>query len=426
MKKFAVDLIDDNYVCYFSIDSSDRKEYTVKNKTGILKRSFNDEWTSSSHELAGINEAGEFMEKKINLKQKGHKEWIADLPFKPGKLVKENQYVLNFLQGLDVMEWKVLFRALRTRRIILKNNGKEKRNFFNHFSVLIKVRLKDHRFFIEVGEGGIHSPKFNQDGLISRVKEIIDNHSEAENRRIEFRDKVPVILSAGDGGILFHEILGHALEADYIYLRRSPISVNDIGQRIMPKNVTVVTADKEDTFFGGFGCDDEGETPKSPVLIEKGVLKNIISDSFYKDLLNIKTCGHSRVEDFTFLPMPRMYALYLKPGNHDPEELIASTPYGVYAREFGEGKIHFDKNIFYFNIRDARLIENGKRTAPLGNIVVRGDIFEVLGSVDQVANDFRYDKGISYCHKNGQTVNVRVGQPTVKINNLYVTKDTND
>ncbi|MCP5105708.1 MAG: metalloprotease TldD, partial [bacterium] len=105
--------------------------------------------------------------------------------------------------------------------------------------------------------------------------------------------------------------------------------------------------------------------------------------------------------------------------------LIASTPLGLYAGEFGEGKIYFDKNIFYFNIRDARLIENGKRSVPLGNIMVKGDIGEVLSSVDMIADDFRFDKGNSYCFKNGQTLNVRVGQPTVKINNLYVTKDTN-
>lgn len=426
MKKFAVDLIEEHCGCYFSIDSHDRKEYTVKNKTGILERSFNDEWTSSSRELTSLAEAGEFLGKKLNLKTKGHKDWGADVPFKPGKLVVENQYLLDFLQGLDVMEWKVIFRAQRSRRIIINKSNKEKQNFFIHFSVLIKVRLKDHRNFIEVGEGGTHSPKFNQDGLISRVKEILDNHKLAEKHRVELNDKVPVILSAGDGGILFHEILGHALEADYIYMRRSPLSAADIGRLIMPKQVTVLTADGEDSFFGGQVCDDEGETPKSPVLIEKGVLKNIISDSFYKDLLDIKSCGHSRVEDFTSLPMPRMYALYLKPGNFSPEELIASTPFGVYAREFGEGKINFDKNIFYFNIRDARLIEKGKRTVPLGNIVVRGDIFETLNSIDKIGSDFRYDKGISYCHKNGQTVNVRVGQPSVKINNLYVTKDSND
>ena len=217
--------------------------------------------------------------------------------------------------------------------------------------MLVKIRLKDQRNFIEVGEGGTHSPKFNQDGLISRIKEILDNHRQAEKHRVEINEKVPVILNAGDGGILFHEILGHALEADYIYMGRSPISTSDIGRPIMPKHVTVVTSDGEDTFFGDLTCDDEGETPKSPVLIEKGVLKNIISDSFYRDLLDIKSCGHSRVEDFTSLPMPRMYALYLKPGSSSPEDLIKSTSLGVYAREFGEGKINFDKNIFFHNQR---------------------------------------------------------------------------
>jgi predicted Zn-dependent protease len=424
MKKLAVDLIDESYTCYFSIDSHNKKEYTVKNKTGLLKRQYNDQWTSESHELTSLLEAGEFLEKKIKLK--GHKDKSTDLSFQPGKIVKENQYLLDFLRDLEVMEWKVIFRSNRSRRIIIKRNGKEKKPHFEHFSVLLKVRLKDQRNFIQVGEGSVQGPKFNQDGLVSRIKEIMDNYKAAEKRTVEFKEKAPVILSAGDGGILFHEILGHALEADYIYLNRSPISLHHIGQPIMPPHVTVMTDDKNDSFFKGMVCDDEGETPKSPFLIEKGVLKNIISDSFFKHLLNIKSCGHSRAEDFTRLPMPRMYALYLKPGSYNPEELIASIPFGVYAREFGEGKIYFDKNVFYFNIRDAWLIEKGKRTFPLGNIMVKGNISEVLNSVDMIANDFRYDKGISYCFKNGQTLNVRVGQPTVKINNLYITKDTNE
>jgi TldD protein len=418
-----MDLIDDTYSTYFSIDSQEKKEYTIKSKTGILKRTFDEEWASSSHELTSIKDASEFLEKKINLKLKNQP---GDLPFQPSKITKENQYVFDFLQSLDVMEWKVIFRGLRSRRIIIKN-GKDKKTNFEHFSILIKVRLKDHRNFIEVGEGGGgQGPKFNQSGLVSRVKEICDNHKLAEKHPVTFNEKIPVILSPGDGAILFHEILGHALEADYIYLQRSPITVSHIGRQIMPANVTVVTEDKNDTFFAGITCDDEGETPKSGCLIEKGILRNIISDSFYKNLMDLKNCGHSRVEDFTCLPMPRMYALYLKPGNYDPEELVTSTPSGVYAREFGEGKIYFDKNVFYFNIHDARLIEKGKRTIPLGSIMVKGDISEVLESVEMVANDFRFDKGISYCFKNGQTLNVRVGQPTVKINNLWVTNDAND
>lgn len=427
MKKFCVDLIEDTYSAYFSIDSLEKKEYTIKNRTGILKRNFDDEWTHNSHELTSIKDAAAFLDKKINLKLKKQKGQPGDFPFQPAKIAKENQYIFDFLQDLGVMEWKVIFRALRSRRIIIKN-GKEKKTGFEHFSILIKVRLKDRRNFIEVGEcgGSGQGPKFNQSGLVSRVKEISDNHQIAESHNVSFTEKIPVILSPGDGAILFHEILGHALEADYIYLQRSPITVSHIGRQIMPPNVTVVTEDKNDSFFSGIICDDEGETSKSAFLIEKGILKNIISDSFYKHLLDLKNCGHSRVEDFTCLPMPRMYALYLKPGGYNPEELIASTPYGVYAREFGEGKIYFDKNVFYFNIHDAKLIEKGKRTIPLGSIMVKGDISEVLGSVEMVANDFRFDKGISYCFKNGQTLNVRVGQPTVKINNLWVTNDAND
>jgi len=121
-----------------------------------------------------------------------------------------------------------------------------------------------------------------------------------------------------------------------------------------------------------------------------------------------------------------MYALYLKPGNFHPDELIASTKYGVYAKEFGDGRIYFNKNLFYFNIKEAFLIENGSLSYPLGNVVVRGNIIEALNSVEMVADDFRYDKGISYCFKNGQTINVRVGQPTIKIKNLYVTREIND
>jgi predicted Zn-dependent protease len=421
MKKFAVDLIENSCAYYFNINSNDKKKYTLKKKTGILKRQFNDDWTNWSHELTSTHDANKFLDK--NLHPKFHKSH-PDVTFQPGKLLKENQYLLDALHKLGAMEWETIFRANHWKRIIIKKGGKEKINQFLHFSILVKVRLKDQRYFIEVGEGSTQGSKFNQDGIISRLNEIIENHKTKQT--VEFKDKIPVILNSGDGGILLHEILGHSLEADYIFQQRSPISIDDIGQRIMPKHITVTTSDKNDVFFKDISCDDDGETSRSGPLIDKGVLRNIISDSFHKNLLNIKHGGFSRVEDFTRLPMPRMFALYLKPGNYHPEELISSTPYGVYAREFGEGKIHFDKNTFSFNIRDARLIEKGKRTRPLGNIMVTGNIIEVLNSIDMVGNDFRYDKGISYCFKNGQTLNVRVGQPTVKINNLYVTKGIDD
>lgn len=422
MKKFEVDLIDDHYSCYFSIDAMERKEFNIRKHTGLLKRRFDEQWLSRSHELGSVAQASEYLDIRLNLKK--YKSPAESSSFQPARLLKENHFVLDYLRSLEGAEWKLVFRGRNIHRIVAAPGGKEKISTFDHHSMTVKFRPKEGAPFIDVGEGGGPGMKYNQDGVVSRIKEILQNHREQKN--VVFHDKVPVILSAGDGGVLFHEILGHSLEADYIHEQRSPFSPAHIGVQIMPSTVTVLTEDKNDPFFKGVKCDDEGETAKNSPLVESGVLRNIIADSFYKNLLNIRSCGFSRVEDFTRQPMPRMFGLYVKPGKYHPDELIASTPLGVYAREFGEGKIDFDRNMFYFHIHDARLIEKGRRTAPLGSIVVRGQITEVLNSVEMIADDFRYDKGVSYCFKNGQMLNVRVGQPTVKVNNLYVTKDCDD
>jgi len=428
----TVDLVEQNNTWYFSVDCEDRKEFLYKKRSGLLQRKTSTRQKkpriSHSIELNTISEAKPFIAARITasaLKIRDREKDIRVL-FHPDKILRDHEYVLDTLRLLRPMEWKVIFRAVHTARVIIKKGCKEKKSDFTYFSILIKLRLKDHRSFIEIGEGSVQSLKFNQDGLISRLKKIVENHRAGAGTVLQFNDKVPVILNSGDGAIVFHEILGHSLEADHIYRGQSPISLHDIGKPIVSGNVTLVTGDARDTFFKGLTCDDEGEgEPASPVvLVENGVLRRVISDCFYKQRLNINDCGHCRVEDFTRTPMPRMYSLYLQPGEFHPEELFAATPYGIYASEFGEGKVYFEKNLFHFHIREAWLIEKGKITAPLGSIVVQGDIPEVLNSVDMVANDFRYDKGISYCFKNGQTVNVRVGQPTVKINNLYVTRET--
>jgi hypothetical protein len=414
-----VDLVEQTESWYFSIDSRDRNESLFKRKCGLLQRRFDTERISKSIELNSTADAKQFITHKITAS--ALKIPDKEISFNPTRLLRDNESIFNTLRLLDPMEWKVIFRSFNNSRIILEKKHKEKKFDFSYSSILIKLRLKDHRKFIEVGEGSVNNFKFNQDGLISRVKKIVENHLNA--RPLKFPGKVPVILNAGDGAILFHELLGHSLEADHIFHRQSPITLEQIGKPIISGNITLVTSDENDTFFKDIPCDDEGKTPGSHILVEKGVLRNVISDCYYKNLLKLQHCGHSRVEDFSKKPMPRMYALYVKPGEHRPDKLITSTPFGVYAGEFGEGKVNFEKNIFYFHIREAWLIEKGKLTDPLGSIVVRGNILEALNSVEMVANDFRYDKGISYCFKNGQTLNVRVGQPSVKIGNLTVTKE---
>jgi predicted Zn-dependent protease len=420
MKPYSLNLIEDKHSSYLAIDSSDKKEYIYKKKTGMLKKEYQQgKWVCQSTELKSVRDSG-LVKSKEEKQSTSKKKKEDSQEFNLGKIIRKNGHILKFLEKLKVEEWKAIFRVNQDSRYIIRNGQDLQRFQFNYSSILVKIKVKQQRGYLEVGEGSVKGPYFNQSGLCTRITEIIGNHEESKNK--SFSKEVPVILNSGDGAILFHEILGHSLEADYIYQGLSPFSVEDIGKNLISSNVNLVTHDPKDPFFRKVICDDEGEVPKSCVLIKNGKVKNFISDCFYKNLLNIKNCGNSRMEDFTKKPIPRMYALYLKPGKYHPEELISSTKYGIYAKEFGEGNVYFNRNAFVFNIKEAFLIENGKRTAPLGSVLVRGDIIDTLNSIEMVANDFRYDKGNSYCHKDGQTVNVRVGQPTVKIKKLWVTK----
>lgn len=404
---------------YFSIDWRDQTESRFKRRCGLLQRQTTGGRISKSVELNTPADAKPLIPYPVPAS--ALKIRSKDATFTLAKLLRDNEPILTTIRQLALCEWKVIFRASHSNRIILEKDQKEKKTEFNYYSILIKLKLSANGKFIEIGQGSVQTPKFNQDGLSTRVKKIVDNHRDSAKHR--FSGKVPAILNAGDGAILFHELLGHLLEADYVYHRQSPFSVEHLGKPIISKNITLVSRDENDSFFKGIGCDDEGRVPDSPVLIEKGVLRNFVSDSYYQQMMKLKSCGHARVDSFTRNPMPRMYSLYIKPGTYHPEELVASTPYGVYAGEFGEGKINFEKNLFYFHIREAWLVQDGKLTDPLGSVLVKGNISEVLNSVAMVADDFRYDKGISYCSKNGQILNVRVGQPTVKINNLYVSQE---
>ncbi len=132
------------------------------------------------------------------------------------------------------------------------------------------------------------------------------------------------------------------------------------------------------------------------------------------------------MEDFSMRPMPRMFSIYLENGKYSQKELMSSTEKGVFAREFGDGKVLFHKNRFYFNIPSAYMIRKGKVGEPLGSIVVSGKVDEVFNSVEMIGDDFSLDRGISYCYKDGQTLNVRVGQPSVKINKLKFSRGLND
>jgi len=418
----SASLVEDSSTRVFSLDSGEKMNYFCKQKCGILNREYNGEWRSSARALKNADQSRVHLLE--GLRPPKNPSGPPPPAMDPGKLLRDADPLLKFLDGFGFRSWKISFRCLSQRRLVLVRGRPGINNRFDHFSLVIRAALPHMRSPVEVGEGSTRSFRFNLTGLQARIEDMAENHRGA--RPVDYGRKLPVVLGAGDGAIVLHEILGHSLEADHIHRGMSVFSIDDLGRRVVSPGVTLKVRDGNDSFFAGLASDDEGEEAMPVTLVEEGVLRGFISDFFYRRLLGMPFSGHSRVQDYTRIPMPRMYALYLAAGQSDREELIRSIRFGIFAKEFGEGKVLFRKNLFYFYIRQATLIERGRLTQPLGGIYVSGRIDEVLNSIAMVASDFSHDKGISYCNKNGQTLNVRVGQPTVRIDNMWVSRGGND
>jgi len=415
MDKFKTHLHEDARSMQFSLDNKDNREYSLKRKCGILLRSFDGSWKSQAVETVAKDEITKPMSYKAADRSR-------PAPFPPadaaGKIMVENAFLIDFLDRLGLQEWKLLFRAKHCRRTIQNTHRRELRSNLDHYSITIRLKIKNHPLELEISEGSSEALKFNLDGLTQRISETIENCRNC--RKIVFNGPLPVVLQAGEGAILFHEILGHALEADYVYHGFSPFTRRDLDHTIMPAALTILSQDSRDPFFKDSPVDDEGETCPSPLLVENGVLRRFIADYHYQKMLGLRERGHARLEDFSHIPLPRMFAIYVQPGPFSAEEIIASTPYGIYAREFGDGGLDFSAGRFFFHIRQSYLIEKGRLTVPVGSLTVSGRIREIMNDIGMVGNDFKYDRGVSYCQKNGQILPVRVGQPTIKINKLFV------
>ncbi len=400
---------------HFFLDSRGGREFSLKKNSGALSRSFDGGWRSHAQETASREEAGRV------LSWPGLERLLPapePLPEDAGEILEANAFLADFLQRLDLQEWKLLFRASSTRRMIRNAHRREVRNAIRHFSVTARFRVRGQPGELEVGEGSSEGLKFNLDGLARRVDEAIAGSRHF--RRLPLRGQLPVILQAGEGGILFHEILGHSLEADYVHQGISPFTPADLDRPIVSAAITVLCRDENDPFFREAAVDDEGEECPSPLLVENGVLRRFISDYAHQKLLNLRDRGHARLEDFSRIPQPRMFATYVQPGTFPAAEIIASVAQGVYAREFGDGGLDFCSGRFHFRIRQAYLIEGGRLGPPIGSLTVNGDVREILGGIRMVGDDFKYDRGVSYCQKNGQVLPVRVGQPTIRIDAMSV------
>jgi TldD protein len=228
-----------------------------------------------------------------------------------------------------------------------------------------------------------------------------------------------VVLGAGWPGILLHEAIGHGLEGDFNRKGTSAFS-NRVGERVASEHCTVVDDGTLSSRRGSLNIDDEGTPTRCTTLIENGVLKGYLQDKMNARLMGTQSTGNGRRESFAHMTLPRMTNTYMRPGPHDPQEIIASVDRGIYAVNFGGGQVDITSGKFVFSASEAYLIEKGRIGAPIKGATLIGNGPDVLTRVSMVGNDLKLDDGVGTCGKEGQSVPVGVGQPTLRIEELTV------
>lgn len=230
---------------------------------------------------------------------------------------------------------------------------------------------------------------------------------------------MPVVLGPGWPGVLLHEAIGHGLEGDFNRKGLSAFS-GRIGEQVAAPGVTVVDDGTLADRRGSLTVDDEGTPAQCTTLIDDGKLVNYMQDKLNARLMGMKPTGNCRRESYAHTPMPRMTNTYMLAGKHDPGEIIRSVKKGLYAVNFGGGQVDITSGQFVFSASEAYLIENGKITKPVKGATLIGNGPEIMKKISMVGNDLKLDSGIGVCGKDGQSVPVGVGQPTLKIDELTV------
>jgi len=228
-----------------------------------------------------------------------------------------------------------------------------------------------------------------------------------------------VVLGPGWPGVLLHEAVGHGLEGDF-NRKGSSAFTGRIGERVAAPGVTVVDDGTLTNRRGSLNVDDEGNPTQRTVLIEDGVLKGYIQDSLNARLMGVGITGNGRRESFAHTPMPRMTNTYMLDGDKDPKEILSSVKRGLYAVNFGGGQVDIVSGKFVFSASEAYMIEDGKVTYPVKGATIIGNGPDALTRVSMIGNDMSLDTGVGTCGKEGQSVPVGVGQPTLRIDGLTV------
>ncbi|HMW30833.1 MAG TPA: metallopeptidase TldD-related protein, partial [Plasticicumulans sp.] len=226
-------------------------------------------------------------------------------------------------------------------------------------------------------------------------------------------------LGPGWPGVLLHEAVGHGLEGDFNRKGTSAYS-GRLGQKVASDLCTIVDDATLADRRGSLSVDDEGTPGECTVLIEHGVLRNYMQDKQNARLMGMRPTGNARRESYAHLTMPRMTNTYMLPGAHDPAEIVASVERGLYAVNFGGGQVDITSGKFVFSASEAYLIENGRVTRPVKGATLIGNGPEAMKRVSMVGNDLKLDLGVGTCGKDGQSVPVGVGQPTLRLDGITV------
>ena len=231
--------------------------------------------------------------------------------------------------------------------------------------------------------------------------------------------EMPVVLASGWPGVLLHEAVGHGLEGDF-NRKGSSFYSGKVGQQVASKGVTVVDDGTMSDRRGSLNIDDEGHVSQRNVLIEDGILVGYMQDKLNARLMDVAPTGNGRRESYAHLPMPRMTNTFMEPGDATQGDMIRSVDRGIFAVNFGGGQVDITSGQFVFAASEAYLIEKGKVTAPVKGATLIGHGPEAMSAISMIGDDLALDPGIGVCGKNGQSVPVGVGQPSLKIDRLTV------
>jgi len=287
-------------------------------------------------------------------------------------------------------------------------------------SVTVIAEQKGRREVGSSGGGGRFGLAYFSDEQISKY---VDEAVHAAVTNLDARPapagEMTVVLGPGWPGILLHEAIGHGLEGDFNRKGSSAFS-GRVGQRVAAKGVTVLDDGTIADRRGSLNVDDEGNTSQRTVLIEDGILKGYIQDSMNARLMGVAPTGNGRRESYAHVPMPRMTNTYMLGGDKEPEEIVKSIKKGLYATNFGGGQVDITSGKFVFSASEAYWVENGKILYPVKGATIVGNGPDALTRVTMIGNDMKLDSGVGTCGKEGQSVPVGVGQPTLRIDGLTV------